>query len=81
MSQIFLRALRHIIDPPDKRVQRLPFDIEYCTESGKIISGRVTCTSSNFANDTFNLKFAESGEYRKVHATLILKYNNKEVML
>lgn len=81
MNQIFLRALRNIMDPADKKVPRQPFDVTYCTESGKIISGRVTCTSSNFANDTFNFKFSDSGEYRKVHATLILKYNNKEVML
>ena len=80
-NQIFLRALRHLIDPPDKQIPSQPFNIVFCTSNGTIVSGRVTCTSSNFVNDTFNFKFVDSGEFRKVHAPLILQYNNKEVML
>jgi hypothetical protein len=81
MSQIFIRALRHVLDPEDKNITRNPFYIEYVTSSGEVVSGDVVCTSSNFENDTFNFKFIESGEIRKVHANLILKYNDKEVMI
>lgn len=81
MSQIFLRALRNVVDPIDKKAPRVPFFVEYCNSSGEIVSGNVVCTSSNFENDTFNFKFVESEEIRKVHACLLLSYNNNEVML
>ncbi len=81
MSQIFLRALRHVIDPADKRIARDPFFVEYCTSSGEVVSGNVVCTSSSFEQDTFNFKFIESNEVRKVHACLILSCHGKEVML
>ena len=81
MSQIFLRALRHLIDPPDKNMPREPFRVEYATQSGDLVRGTVVCTSSHFANDTFNLKFVESGQVRTVNACLLLSYNDKEVML
>lgn len=81
MDAIFLRAVRNLLDPIDKNEVRRTFHVEFCTSSGEIVRGDVVCTSSNFANDTLNFKFVESGEYRKVHATLLLSINHKEVMI
>jgi hypothetical protein len=78
---IFLKALRHILDPVDRNTPRKTWDIVFCTLSGKVVKGKVVCTSSNFQNDTFNFKFPESGEVRNVHAQLLLSVNGKEVML
>ena len=80
-GKIFLRAVRHLLDPADKKVTHRQWKVVFSTLSGKIIKGRVICTSSNFKNDTFNFKFPESGEVRTVHAHLLLSVNNKEVML
>ena len=81
MNQIFLNAVRHILDPADKTHKREPFHIEYATRSGDIIAGKVICTSSNFQNDTLNFKFVDSGEIRTVNASLLLSLNEKEIML
>jgi hypothetical protein len=80
-GKIFLRAVRHLLDPEDKKISRQPWIVIFCTLSGKVIKGRVVCTSSNFKNDTFNFKFPESGEIRTAHAQLLLSVNGKEVML
>jgi len=81
MNVLFLRAARTLLDPPGKGIKRNPFDVEYCEASGTIVRGSVFCTSSNFANNTFNFKFVESGEFRTVHASLLLSVNQKEIML
>lgn len=81
MDQLFLRAARIILDPPDKKAARQPVDIEYATLSGELVKGKVICTSSSFVNDTFNFKFVNSGEIRTVHASLLLSLNNKEIFL
>ena len=81
MNLIFLRALRHQLDPLERTDDQRVFDVEYCTSSGEIVAGKVQCTSSSFVNDTFNFKFVESGEIRTVHASLLLSVNGREVML
>jgi hypothetical protein len=81
MNVIFLRAVRSLLDPINKNDVRKTFTVEYCTSAGDIVKGDVLCTSSNFANDTFNFKFPDSGEIRTVHATLLLSINQKEIML
>lgn len=90
MGQIFLHALRHLLDPPpaggkgaknQNRQNRPAYNIEFATESGDIVSGNMVCTSSSFKNDTFNFRFTESGEVRTAHATLLMSVNDKEVMV
>ena len=81
MDVIFLRAVRNLLDPIDKDATRKTFYVEFCTSSGNIVRGEATCTSSNFANDTLNFRFTDSGEYRKAHAALMLSINHKEIML
>jgi len=80
-GQIFLKAVRHLLDPADKNIPRQPFNVEFGTMKGDTVKGTVVCTSSNFNNDTLNFKFTESSETRTVHAQLLFSINGKEVML
>lgn len=41
----------------------------------------VVCTSSNFNNNTFNIRFPDSGEIRKIKAICIFEFNGKEVII
>ncbi len=41
----------------------------------------VVCTSSNFKNSTFNIRFPESGEIRTIRAICIHEINGKEVYI
>jgi hypothetical protein len=81
MKSIFLKALRHLLDPADKTITRQPFNVVYGELDGTVVRGRVICTSSNFRNDTFNFKFVDSGAIRTVHAQLLFSVNEMEVML
>lgn len=59
-----------------------PFDLSFFTKSGEVIHARhVVCLSSNFKNNTFNIKFLENGEIRRVRATLIFNISGEEVYL
>ena len=81
MKQIFLKALRHLLDPYDRSIERTPFDIVYGEKDGTVVNASVICTSSNFKNDTFNFKYPESGEVRTVHAQMLFRVNGMEVMI
>ncbi|MFG5857409.1 hypothetical protein LDB17_04305 [Dysgonomonas sp. Shenzhen-Wh21] len=41
----------------------------------------VVCTSSNFNNNTFNIRFPDSGQIRKIKAICIFEFNGKEVII
>ncbi|NDV96445.1 hypothetical protein D0T84_16210 [Dysgonomonas sp. 521] len=41
----------------------------------------VVCTSSNFKNSTFNIRFPESGEIRTIRAICIHEVNGKDVFI
>lgn len=81
MKSIFLKALRHLLDPADKSITRQPFNVVYGELDGTVVRARVVCASSNFKNDTFNFKFVDSGVIRTVHAQLLFLVNEMEVML
>jgi len=72
-GKIFLKAVRNLLDPIDKKAPRLIFDIVFSTLSGNVAKGQVTCTSSNFKNDTFNFKFMESGEFRTDNSSMAVE--------
>lgn len=80
-GKIFLRAVRHLLDPADPAAPRPEFRIRAATLGGDIIDAKVVCTSSNYKNDTFNFRFPESNEVRTIHACLLLSVNGREVML
>ena len=78
---IRLNALRHILDPVGQKGNPLPFDIGYTKLStGEYITGQCVSLSSNFNNDTLNVRFIPSGEVRTLHFSLIELYNMEKVM-
>ncbi len=57
-------------------------DISFWDQHGNIIvAGNVICTSSHFANNTVNIKFLTSGQFRKVRVVSIFEINGLEVFL
>lgn len=79
---IHINAVRKIVDPINKNINRPVFKIKFIKAStGKIINGECVCTSTSFKNNTFNLKFLPSGQFRTVHANSIIEFNNEEVIL
>ena len=59
-----------------------PVNLSFWKKDGEIVNAKnIVCTSSNYGNNTFNLKFLNSGEIRKVKALLIFDVNGEEVCL
>jgi hypothetical protein len=55
----------------------IEFDISYVTlSSGRIVKGRVVCTSSNFDRRTMNIKFINSQQIRTLRTILITRFND-----
>ncbi|MFZ4705456.1 MAG: hypothetical protein ACOYMF_05555 [Bacteroidales bacterium] len=71
---LHLSKARKLIESHD------PLDISFWTRKGEIIHAHnVVCTSSFFHGNTFNIKFLDSGEFRKVKALLIFNVSGEEV--
>jgi len=59
-----------------------PCNICFWKRNGEIVrADNVVCTSSYFRGNTFNLKWINSGEIRKIKAVLIFSINNEEVFV
>jgi len=59
-----------------------PLDISFWKQNGEIVHAHnVVCTSSYFHGNTFNLKFLDSGQFRKVKALLIFNVSGEEVFV
>ena len=59
-----------------------PFNVSFWKKNGEIVHAEnVVCTSSYFRGNTFNLKWLNSEEFRKVKASLIFNVNGEEVFL
>ena len=59
-----------------------PVDISFWKLNGELVHTRdVVCTSSNFANNTFNIKFMMNDEKRTIKALLVCNVNGEEVYL
>lgn len=59
-----------------------PVSIKFWKKNGDIIvADNVVCTSSYFLNDTVNLKFLNSDEFRKIRVFTIFELNGQEVCL
>jgi len=73
---LHLAQARKIID------SHQPITISFWKKNGEIVHAEnVVCTSSYFRGNTFNLKFLNSEEFRKVKAVLIFNVNGEEVFL
>jgi hypothetical protein len=58
------------------------FDIACVSmSSGRLMKGRVICTSSNNGLKSINIKFINSGEIRKVKTLLIIEFNDIPVYI
>lgn len=59
-----------------------PFDCRFWKKNGEIVKAEnVVCTSSYFHGNTFNLKFLNSEQFRKVKSVLIFEVSGEEVYL
>ncbi len=59
-----------------------PFSCSFWKRNGEIVrADNVVCTSSYFHGNTFNIKFLESEEIRKIKAVLIFEVCGEEVYL
>lgn len=59
-----------------------PVDISFWKQNGDIVHAQnVVCTSSYFQGNTFNFKWLESEQFRKVRASLIFNVNGEEIYL
>jgi hypothetical protein len=73
---IHLTEARKIIESGE------PISIGFFKANGeKVEADNVVCTSSNFHNNTFTLKFKISNQFRKIHAVLVYHVNGTEVAL
>jgi hypothetical protein len=71
---LHLSDARKIIESGD------PFDISFWKKNGEIVHAKnVVCLSSYFHGNTFNIKFLNSGEIRKIKAVLIFNISGEEV--
>lgn len=56
--------------------------VKFWKKDGSIVvANQVICTSDYYENNTFNLKFLESGVFRKVRAITIFEINDMEVFI
>lgn len=59
-----------------------PFSCSFWKKNGEIVHAQnVVCTSSYFHGNTFNLKFLDSEEFRKVKAVLIFNVCGEEIFV
>lgn len=58
------------------------FSFAFVSKSGAIIGAeRCVCTSFHASGRTMNVKWLDSGEFRKVRRTSIIAFNDREVVL
>lgn len=63
-------------------VEEGEFSLKFVEKSGAIVDcPRCICTSFHSSGRTFNLKFCESGEIRKVRRVSVIEFNGQEVAL
>ena len=63
-------------------VSKEPVDLVIHKLNGeRIVANNVVCTSSYHKGNTFNLKFQDSEEFRKMKAYLLTELNGEEVYL
>jgi len=57
-------------------------DLKFWKKDGAIVvANNVTCTSTFFQNDSANLKFNVSNEFRKIRVWNIFEFNGEEVCM
>ena len=73
---LHLAQARKIIESGD------PIDVSFWKKDGEIVhAANVVCTSSYYHASTFNFKWLDSSQFRKVRAKLIFNVNGEEVFV
>lgn len=73
---IHIKHVRKILNEHD------PVNLKFWKRNGDIVeANNVVCTSSYFENDTVNLKFMNSEEFRKIRVLSIFELNGEEVCI
>lgn len=73
---LHLSDARKIIESGD------PFSVSFIKKDGELVhANNVVCTSSYHNGNTFNLKFLDSNEFRKIKAVLIINISGEEIYL
>jgi hypothetical protein len=73
---IHIAKVRKLLSPD------VPFSLKFWKKNGEIVeASNVICTSTYFQNDTANLKFQDSEQFRKIRVSSIFEFNGEEVCL
>lgn len=57
-------------------------DLKFWDKTGNVIhANSVICTSTYYHNNTANIKFLQSGQFRKLHVLCIFEVNGMEVFI
>jgi len=78
---LYHNAIPHIIEKRDERGSPVVFDCVFVKRSTgeRIAASKVQCISSHFRPRTYNLKFTDSGEIRKVRHCSIVEVNGQKI--
>ena len=81
-NMIHISKLNIITEKKDGRGEPVPFDFKAVTLQGEILTGKnVIVTSSNFKRRTRNIKFLDSGEFRKIRNISFIEVNGEEITM
>lgn len=71
-----------VCERKDPSGQPVPFSFKAVTLDGRIIDGKnCIITSSNHQRKTVNIKYLESGEFRKLRLISFIEINGQEVVI
>lgn len=78
---LFHNAIPHIIEKRDDKGAPVRFDCVFIKKStGEVVfANNVQCISSHFKPRTYNLKFTDSNEIRKVRHCSIIEVNGQKI--
>lgn len=79
---IHVSKLNILTEKKDAAGRPIPFDFKAISLKGEIIEGRnCVVTSSNYHNNTRNIKWNESGEIRKIKNISFVEINGVEITI
>jgi len=79
---IHISKLNIITEKKDSKGELIPFSFKAITLKGEILSGKnCICTSSHNASRSRNVKFIDSGEFRKIRNISFIEFNGIEVIV
>ena len=78
---IHISKLNILTEKKDQNGELVPFSFKAVTLNGAILSGtNCICTSSHNSSRTRNIKFLDSGEFRKIRNISFIEFNGIDVI-